>query len=123
MSNSLSYRMSDSNEIHKLCDSGVLERCNWLEFDHDDFFVVFSENGTDIGVVQLSKINNSTARIEMIEVSSEFRSHSYGTQIVKLLQAEFDTISCSPIYTSDTFFRKLGFTPDCNNCQFWFWNK
>ena len=123
MADCLSYRTTNAEEILILRDANILERCNWLEFEHDDFFVIFSDGGNDIGVVQISAIDESTPYIRMIEVFSQSRGRLYGTRIVKHLQTEFDSISCSPIYSSDLFFRRLGFVPSINNSQIWFWHK
>ena len=123
MSDCLSCRLTNAEEILKLRDAGVLERYNWLKFEHNDIFAVFSENGVDIGVVEISVVDENTPYIAMIEVFSRLRSQSYGTKIVRYLQTEFDSISCSPIYTSDLFFRGLGFVPSSNNSQIWFWHR
>lgn len=123
MSSIFSYRMVDKQEILKLCDIGRLEKCNWSDFLEDNIFIIFSENGTDVGVVECSIHDNNVAFIEMIEVFSQFRGKTYGEQMVKQLQDEHNVWCCVPIDTSYTFFRKLGFSPSINHPQFWYWYK
>ena len=118
----LSYRFINETTLQNMLENEIADKCCWHFHNVCNSFIVFSDNGTDIGLVEY-KANNNDIFLEMIEVFRPFRGQSYGEKMIKLLQNNFSALRCVPIEKSESLFIRLGFKAEESCPQIWFWNK